>query len=40
MNARFDDEAWHREGSTEVENAEIDREQFKILLEPGAYPID
>lgn len=39
MNARFDDEAWHREGSTEVGNAEIDGEQFKIILEPGTYPI-
>ena len=40
LNARFDDEAWHQQGSRLVGDAIIDGEHFRLLLEPGTFPID
>lgn len=40
LNARFDDEAWHQQGAKLIGDAFIDGEHFRLLLEPGTFPID
>lgn len=40
LKTRFDDEAWERIGKNEVGTATLGDETFRIVLEPGTFPID